>query len=61
MPFDEFIITPGCIHWKNFAFNMIENKTKDNPTWASVLLGLKGYEIVSGPKDATGTGQMFYV
>ena len=61
VPFDEFIITPGCVHWDNYAFNLIENKTKDNPTWACVNLDIKGYETVSGPKNATGAGQMFFI
>jgi hypothetical protein len=55
------MITAGCIHWDNYAFNMIENKTRDNPTWACVSLDIQGYETVSGPKDAAGSGYMLYI
>lgn len=40
---------------------MLDSKTKDNATWASVGLTINGYETVAGPKEATGSGLNFYI
>ena len=60
-PFDEFAVSPGCIHWDNKALFMIDNKQKDNPTWYSFDVMIKNYEYVSGPKAANGSGQIYYM
>jgi len=38
--FDEYAVSPGVVHWNNFAFTMIESKTRDNPTFFSTDLML---------------------
>jgi hypothetical protein len=40
---------------------MIESKTRDNPTWYSSDVMLKGYECIAGPKRAYGSGLIYYV
>lgn len=59
--FDEYAVSPGCIHWDCRALHMIENKQKDNPTWESFEVMIKGYEYIAGPKSAKGSGQIFYM
>jgi hypothetical protein len=60
-PFDEYAVSPGVVHWNNLAFTMIESKTRDNPTWYSSDVMLKGYECIAGPKRAYGSGLIYYV
>ena len=60
-PFDEYAVSPGVVHWNNLALTMIESKTRDNPTWYSSDVMLKGYECIAGPKRAYGSGLIYFV
>lgn len=59
--FDEYSVSPGVIHWKKYAFTLIESKFRDNPTWYNQIVTLQGYEFIAGPKSAYGSGLIYYV
>lgn len=59
--FDEYAVSPGVIHWNQYAFTLIESKVRDNPTWYNENVMLQGYECIAGPKRAYGSGLIYYV
>lgn len=58
--FDEFTISSGCLHWNKYAFQMIESKAKDNPTWEGEVITIEDYKWVSGPVISKKTGLVLY-
>jgi hypothetical protein len=59
--FDEYAVSPTVLHWKDSFMTMIDNRTRDNPTWYSEPLMQKGYELVAGPKMPENSGLVYYV
>jgi hypothetical protein len=45
-PFDEFACSAGVLHWNNKVIPLLQNKSFDNPTWASFDIMQKNYEQV---------------
>jgi hypothetical protein len=60
-PFDEYSVSPGVVHWNGNVMTMLDSRAQDNPTWYQQDVMLEGYKHIAGPKQALGSGQIYYI
>ena len=63
--FDDYVVstTGRMLHWGSRAIHLHKNlkMNKNDETWEMERLMASGYGLVSGPKQVTGTGMIWYL
>lgn len=61
IPFDEYAISPGVLHWCDLYMTLIDSKQRDNPTWYSSDFSITNYEQLCGPQKAINSGLIYSI
>lgn len=59
--FDEYCISDGVLHYNDRMFFMIDQRSKDNETWAAQNVMLENHLCISGPRYAKESGLIWYI